>query len=453
MTFMLSSSGTCKEIARKKYGVIFFGLPSIFRCFIFLGIILSHAADAQVSKTDSLQIANILSQSHDRLIQHRYQEAVNTAQEALSKSTKLDFKYGLINSLLLIAQAQSALQNYPSSLNHYLQALPEIEKQKDKEKLAWINLKIGELFQGWGVPEKALPYYTIALSFHSDKLTDRYFQLLERVAEVHLSLNQRDQSLNRYQQLLEIMRGKNDALQTKRILDKIASIYTLANDTKNSLACRLQILEINKQLKDTVQTASTLNIIGNGYKDLNDFDKALEYYQAALEINKQAVSMGKNNNNLMSNMINIGIIYQLRGDNRNAIRFFNDALEIKEKKGTPYEIAVMHNYLASLYLAQGNYPEAEDHTQRAIALMAGTDNKRALAASYKRLSDIHEKQGNYEKSLRNYQQYSMLKDSLLYREQLAQEKEKLKEYVIENAEREAKLSLIDYEMKSLELLN
>ncbi len=47
----------------------------------------------------------------------------------------------------------------------------------------------------------------------------------------------------------------------------------------------------------------------------------------------------------------------------------------------------------------------------------------------------------------------MLKDSLLYREQLAQEKEKLKEYVIETTEKEAKLSLIDYEMKALELRN
>jgi signal transduction histidine kinase len=42
---------------------------------------------------------------------------------------------------------------------------------------------------------------------------------------------------------------------------------------------------------------------------------------------------------------------------------------------------------------------------------------------------------------------------LLYREQLVQEKEKLKELQIETTEREAKLSLIDHEMKELEFRN
>jgi signal transduction histidine kinase/tetratricopeptide (TPR) repeat protein len=434
--------------------VIFPRFNGTLRYFILLSIVLlSNAAIAQTSKADSLLIAKDISQSHEHLMRHRYQDAINVAKDALSKSTQLNFKDGLINSLLLIAQAQGAMQNYSSSLNHYLQALSEIEKQNDKEKLAWVNLKIGELFQSWGVPEKALPYYNTSLALQSEKSSDRYYQLIERIAEVHLRLNQREQSLSKYLQLLDIMRQKKDNLQTKRVLENIASIYSISNDVENSLKYRLQILEINKQLKDTVQTASTLNIIGNGYKDLKNLDKALEYYQAAYEINKQLVNSGKNNNNLVTNMINIGIIYQLRGDNQNAIRYFDDALEIKEKNGSPYEIAVMHNYLASLYLAQGNYSEAEAHTQHAISLMTGTDNKRALAASYKRLSNIHEKQGNYEKSLQSYQQYSMLKDSLIYQEQLAQEKEKFKEYVIENTEREAKLTLVDYEMKALELRN
>jgi signal transduction histidine kinase/tetratricopeptide (TPR) repeat protein len=340
-----------------------------------------------------------------------------------------------------------------SSLNYYLQALPEIKKQNDPNNLEWTNQKIGELFQEWGVPEKALPYYNTALNLQRDKTSDNYFLLIERTAEVHLSLNQRDLSLSKYLQLLDIIRKKNDPKQTKRIVEKIASIYALTNDTENALKYRLQILEINKQLKDTVQTASTLNIIGNSYKTLKNYDKALEYYQSALTLNKQINKGGKNDNNMVNNLINIGTIYQSRGDNQNSIRYFNDALATKEKNGTPYEIAVMHNYLASLYLAQGNYPEAEDHTKQAIEFMNSTDNKRALASSYRRLSDIYERQGSYEKSLESYQTYSMLKDSLVYREQLAQEKEKLKEYLIENAEREAKLSLVDYEMKALELRN
>ena len=422
-------------------------------CFFFSWMISHSPLQAQVNKPDSLQIAKIISVCQEQLIQHKYQEAISGSQNSLSKSTKLNFKWGLINSLLVIAQAQKSMRNYPESLNHYLQALSEVEKQNDKETSGRVNLKIGELFQEWGVPEKALPYYKAVLNLQPEKSREKYGALIERIAEAHLSLGQKKESMNRYLELLEIMRKKNDLPQTRRILEKIASIYSLSGDTENSLKYNLQMMDIDKQLGDSANTATTLNVIGNHYKDMKNLEKALEYYQAALSMNRQSNKDGKNDNPIIANLINTGSIYQLRGDSRNSIRSFNDALEIVEKKSNPVEMAVMNNYLASLYLSQGNFSEAEGHTNKAISLLTGTDNKRALAACYKRLTDIYEKQGNYEKSLKSYQTYSMLKDSLLYREQLAQEKEKLKEYVIETTEKEAKLSLIDYEMKALQLRN
>src|SRR5260221_7424097 len=381
---------------------------------------------AQVTKPDSLKIAAMISQSQDQMIKHNYPDAIRIAQEGLDKSTKLDFKWGLINSLLLIGQSQKSLSNYPASLNHYLQALSEIQKQNNKQALVWINLKIGELFQDWGVPEKALPYYNAVLNLQTEKTNEESATLIERIAEVYLNLNQKDKSLDKYFQLLEHFRIKKEALQTKRILEKIAFIYSQSNDIENSLKYNLQLLEIKKQLADPVSTAATLNVIGNHYKDMKNFDKALEYYQAALAMNQQASKQGENDNRIVANLINIGTIYQLREDSRNAIKNFNEALKIKEKTGSPVEIAVMHNYLASLYLAQRNYPEAEDHTKVSITLLSGTDNKRLLARNYKRLSEIYQKQDSYEKALTSYQAYSLLNDSLLYLEQIAQEKVKLK---------------------------
>lgn len=421
--------------------------------FLLWGMISHVPLIAQVNTNDSLAIASLISQSQEQLARHKYAEANSVALQALDKSTKLNFKWGLINSHIVVAQSQKSLSKYPASLNHYLQALSEIQKQNDPQTFRSINIKIGELFQEWGVPEKALPYYTAAFNLATEKTSEQYAQLIERMAEVNQSLGQRDKSLNLYFQLLELVQRKDDMPQAKRILEKIALIYSLSNDTENSLKYNLQLLEINKKLNDPNSTAATLNVIGNHYKDLKNLDKALDYYQAALAMNRQASAPEENDNRIVTNLINIGAIYQLRGDNQNSIKSFNEALEVKKKKGTPVEIAVMHNYLATLYLAQGNYAEAEGHTKVAISLLSGTDNKRILVTSYKRLSDIYARQGSYEKSLESYQAYSMLKDSLLYREQLAQEKEKLKEYVIETTEKEAKLNLIDQQMQALALRN
>lgn len=428
-------------------------LPVVRSLLVFFFWVIVCHGYGQRSKSDSLSISKMISQSRDLLIQHDYSDAARSAKQGLDQSAKLDFKWGIINSQVALAQAQKALSNYPESLNNYLQALSEIRKQKDDAMEAIVNQKIGELFQEWGVPEKALPYYEAASKYQSTKSEEKHDNLLERIAEVQLSVNQKDLSVKNYTELLGHYRNKNDLNQTKRTLEKIAAIYSQSGDTENSLKYRLQLLDINRQLKDDAQTAATLNVIGNDYKELKNLDKALENYQAALLLNRKGNNNDSRDNAIVSNLINVGSVYQMRGDNRNSIKSFDEALQIIEKKGTATEVAVMHNYLASLYLAQGNFSDAEEHTSEAIKLLTGSENKRTLAASYKRLSEIYAKQGNYEKSLESYQSYSMLKDSLLYREQLAQEKEKLKEHQIETTEREAKLSLIDHEMKALELRN
>lgn len=418
---------------------------------LFVTLSIHQPILAQVSKSDSLALASLINQSHEQLLKHNYSEAIRIAHAVLDKSTQLNFQWGLINSNLMIGQCQKSLSNFSASLNHYLQALAEIQKQNDTPTLLWTNLKIGELFHEWGVPEKALPYYASALSLEADKSSEQASLLLERMAECYLALNKKDQSLEKYFQLLDIVRKNNEADQTARVLEKIALIYSLSNDLENSLKYNLQLLEINRQGYDAVSIAVRLNIIGNHYKDLNNPDKALEYYQSALAMNRKVSQSQENDNSIVTNLINIGSIYQSRGDNRNSIRSFNEALEIKKKRGTPVEIAVMHNYVASLYLSQGNYSQAEEHTKISISLLSDSDNKQLLARNYKRLSEIYEKGNNYQKALESYQAYSILKDSLLYREQLAQEKEKLKEFVIETTEKEAKLSLIDHEMQALNL--
>lgn len=431
-----------------------FPMSDLHALWLPLVLILSwSSASAQLNRLDSVKIAQDLDQAHNHLIKHEYAEAIRLAQVCLEKATRAEARWGTINSLLILAQAQKSLSNYPASLSHYLQALPEIEKQNDKATLLWTHIKMGELFQEWGVPEKSLPHYRTALRLQQEGGKAASPVLLEQMAEAHLSLQQQEKSLELYFQLLSLAREKEDAIQRKRILEKIAFIYSTSHDLPNSLKYNLELLEVNKQLGDSLSIAATLNVIGNHYKDLNNSDKALESYQAALSMNRLAGKRGESENNIITNLMNIGIMYQSKGDSRNAIRSFNEALEIKKKKGSPVEIAVMHNYLASLYLSLGDLKEAEKQTQHSIGLLINTDNKRLQSRNYIRLSEIYEKQADYEKALASYQQYSMLKDSLLYQEQLQEEKEKLKQFQIENTEKEAKLSLIDHEMQALVLRN
>ena len=102
---------------------------------------------------------------------------------------------------------------------------------------------------------------------------------------------------------------------------------------------------------------------------------SIEHYK----LNEQMNRRGTNDNNIVSNLINIGVIHQSLGDYKNSIKSFNDALDVIEQSGSAVEIAVMHNYLASIYYNLANYNEARAHTLEAIKLLRNTENKKMLA--------------------------------------------------------------------------
>uniref|UniRef100_UPI00404BA12C tetratricopeptide repeat protein n=1 Tax=Fulvivirga sp. TaxID=1931237 RepID=UPI00404BA12C len=407
----------------------------------------------QAVSVDSKKVESLVEQAHTELRAYNYDKAIEIARQALNLSDSIEHYEGKVNSLFIIGEAYKSKIDYSGSLNYYLQALDVVEKNNDLESQQWAHYKLGDLFHEWNVPEKALDYYNRVLSVRSSELDKNDIKLLNSMAEVYLALNQKQEALRKYKKVLEIEKSEGNQNQIINTYRKVASIYYQLSDYQNSLQCHFEILKINQTLKDSTNMAISYNTIGYHYKDLKNLDQSLSYYKAALDLNKQMNRNDLNDNNIVSNLINIGVIYQQKGELRDSKRTFNEALKIKEKSGTPVEIAVMHNYLATIEVSAGQLNDAEMHTQKAIDLLKNTDNKRMLATNYKRLSEINQRQNDYRSALANYEKYSIVKDSLLYREQLQQAQEKYKAFVVESAEKESKLNIIDHEVQALELRN
>lgn len=427
-------------------------LVHFFMCSWCL-IMATEEGYGQSATVEQNEIMVLVEKAHDQLRTYHYDKAIEIAQRSLIRADSIDFYDGKVNSLFIIAQSLKSKIDYPGSLNYYLQALDIVEKRNDPQNQQWAYLKLGELFHEWNVPEKSLDYYQKALSNRSNDLGKDDVRLLNSMAEVHLLLNQKKEALKKYNTALEIQKAEGNQSDIINTYRKIGSIHYQQGDFQNSLQCHFEILKINQNLKDSANMAISYNTIGYHYKDLKSLDQSLSYYKAALDLNKQMNKDGSNDNNIVSNLINIGVIYQQKGELRDSRRAFNEALKIKERSGTPVEIAVMYNYLATIDVSTGNLNDAERNTQLAIDLLKNTDNKRMLATNYKRLSEINLKQHDYKSALQNYENYSLVKDSLLYREQVKQAQERYKSFVVESAEKESKLNIIDHEMQSLELRN
>lgn len=407
---------------------------------------------AQINEQDSVYIERLINRSHTELIKHQYDEAIRIALSAHQKSSELAYSNGVLNSSLIIAESYKYKTDFPKALNYFLQALSEIEKTDDLNEIRFIYKKLGDLFYNWDVPKKALSYFEKVIKLNKELNQSNSISLLNSMAETYIKLNQYPEALVYYQQVLAVQKEKKSE-EVISTLKKIASLYGQLNDFSSSLTYNFEMLEINKEQKDSANTASNLKAIGLLYKKLKNLPKSLEYYNAALELNKQMNNGGNYDNNIVTNLLNIGIINLSLGDYRIAERNFNEALKIKSIRGSPVEIAVIHNYLAAINFKISKYSEAKSHTLEAIRLLEPTDNKRMLAVNLKRLSDIYKEQSDYKSALESYEEYFVLNDSIIYREQLYQERKKYKQYVIETTEKESKLEIIDHELRELEIKN
>src|SRR5258708_16308010 len=72
--------------------------------FFFSWMISYSPGQAQVNKSDSLQIAKIISVCQEQLVLKKYNEAISGSKNSLLKSIKLNFKWVVINILMSIAQ-------------------------------------------------------------------------------------------------------------------------------------------------------------------------------------------------------------------------------------------------------------------------------------------------------------------------------------------------------------
>ncbi len=420
--------------------------------FVLAFFFTSLNAVAQISNEDKQEIDQLINRSQVEFDNHNYSKAIMLGERAKDKSSQLGYVKGVIKSAVLIADSYKFTTVFSKALNNYLQALSEIQKTNVKEDLRSINMKLGTLFYEWGVPEKAIGYYQEALNITLNVSNDAQISLLKQIAETNLRLDKYEEALAYFRKVL-LLQQEDNSKEVINTLSRIAGIYNQVSDYDSALKYNLEVLKLNQQAKDSVKIAASLNTIGSLYKDLDNLPKALEYYEAALELNKKMKPTIRNENSAISNLINIGVINQSLGKYRLSVKNFSEALNIKRESGTSVEIAVMHNYLASINFSLRKYGDAKELTLAAINLLENTNNKRMLATNYKRLSDIYQMMGDYRLALKSYEQYSHLKDSILYRDQLVQEREIYKQYVIGTTEKESKLNTIDQEMRALELSN
>ena len=258
-----------------------------------------------------------------------------------------------------------------------------------------------------------------------------------------------DESYVYFQKALDLRLDLKEYDKASHTLNLFGTAYHRTGDLEKSLDYYMQAIEQAEINGNPECLSSPISNIGSLYSDMGDNEKALEYDLRALSIARGSDDVGG-----MALAYNkLGTFYQETGHLDTAKLFYKESMKLYEEIGDNSGAAHVYNNMAIIYFMEGNTEESLIHFKMAMKMRLAsrdminysqslmnmgiyyqmleeydsaiyyTDSSIAVAIehsalleqkdSYLVLSECYESKNDYKNSLKSYQDFVLIKDSIL----------------------------------------
>ncbi len=238
--------------------------------------------------------------------------------------------------------------------------------------------------------------------------TNYLFQgLLERGNALRLK-SDLSSALQTYFDAAKIAGNNGDKRQLGSVYIAIADVYAIMGNHRNAVNYHESAIQILRELRDTLNLATALLNAGDEYINFGKLDSALIYTLEAESmfgrINYpvgEAYALG-----------NMGMIYAMMGNDVQAEKNMSEAIELLTPLQEYYPIAVYLNYIADIYLEQGDKAMALSYAKQSLELAQKYNLKQQVSDAFLKLSQIYEKIGDEVQAFQYYRNHITYKDSV-----------------------------------------
>jgi adenylate cyclase len=188
----------------------------------------------------------------------------------------------------------------------------------------------------------------------------------------------------------------------------IADIYSISNNQTNAMLYYRKAISIFRQSKDSVFLASAISNAGDEFLNNKMYDSAFLYFRESEKIFEKV--------NYLSGMAyslgNIGMVYANTGEDNLAEKNINEAIRLLEESEDYYPICVYLISMSDIYLKKGDDRIGLNYAIRSLKLAQQFGLKDQISDANLKLSEIYERAGNTDESLKYYKDYVSYRDSV-----------------------------------------
>lgn len=263
--------------------------------------------------------------------------------------------------------------------------------------------------------------------------------VLRDLGSVYSQLFQYHKAISYLEESLKILKEVRDYRGTALSYQQLGKAYQETGGFEKALDCHFKSLKIMRAHGDPVHVAACYNNIGAGYHALNRYRDAMEHFQKTLEIATKfehkgvegvahsglgacylssaqyqkaiehqeiAVNILKETGDRWAegrSFNTLGEIYYEIGQYEKSMDCFKRALEVSHGTGDKKLKSAALNGLGAVYYALNSQScEAEIYPRKALEVSKETGDKKQISTNYINLALFYSNNGQYEKSLENY---------------------------------------------------
>lgn len=163
--------------------------------------------------------------------------------------------------------------------------------------------------------------------------------------------------------------------------------------------------------------------------------KALENATMALAGAKKY----KDNNTRIEALHLVGEIYQQQNDPKNALKHYEEELDLREKQPANEQLAKLNYTIAALYRAQNKPRRATDYLEKSLSIAKKLNLKPLIQENYEALFTTFYDLGNYKEAMKYFKISIQIRDSLLQVNNTKVISKIVSQHKTENQEKEIKI--------------
>lgn len=180
-----------------------------------------------------------------------------------------------------------------------------------------------------------------------------YFEILQNLGIYYDVHQQTDSSLIIFSQILEESQKQGWKALEQRSFNNLGMNRLNSSDYKAAIDYFSKSLEIGRSDPNALEAnfVSSISNLGLANQELELYEQAIKYHLEALEIRERL----NDPNGIAISSANLGICYRLMGEEKQAERYYRQAIENAKKAGNKVLFHRVHDNLGALYIGQKNY--------------------------------------------------------------------------------------------------